>query len=718
MSNTGVKASSVLVCRQWWKVCWVYGDQYKLYRQLYGKKRTTTTTATSISVQQDEWKVCRNCKCPREEHEGASGVSNMAESERIVHKMAAHFGSTGAGSPSDRHSHSDDDSGCALEEYTWVPPGLKPEQVHLYFSGYAEDKVPYVSSVGEKYRIKQLLHQLPPHDNEARYCNALHEDEKKELRLFSQQRKKEALGRATVKQLTEPQPCQNCEESISRGDMAVFASRAGPTSCWHPACFTCCVCKELLVDLIYFFKDGKLYCGRHHAESLKPRCAACDEIIFADECTEAEGRAWHMRHFCCFECDRQLGGERYVMRDGRPFCLHCFDATFAEYCDSCGDPIGVDQGQMSHEGQHWHATENCFRCHACHLSLLGRPFLPRKGLIYCSVHCSKVGDQSSNNKRNKPSQNNYGSDNRTSSPLVPRSPLVPYRNAPSKDPLVMPNVQGVENKSNSSLNKDNTENKSLIEKEKSPMLGRSREPINMSDLTIDALMSKSPQVFVQVVEEIEEQRKDHSRYHHRRTTAHFSMPDLTRDTGSATPPETPTKTDLNSSSSGAVSSKKLIVRFSPSTANLPPSSDDEEQRTLSQKVERSSSSSCAGSEDTFTKSQQLPQHHHHKRNSAVLRSRSYGDRSELESSFQKMSTAQASTSRYEDDRCSTCSSSSSDDEDPYELPPRRAYGGVRISYVSNDTLAVARQRSGNLQSSGGKSLRRRRKHDDKNCIVS
>ena len=34
-------------------------------------------------------------------------------------------------SPADlqRHSHSDDDSGCALEEYTWVPPGLKPDQV-------------------------------------------------------------------------------------------------------------------------------------------------------------------------------------------------------------------------------------------------------------------------------------------------------------------------------------------------------------------------------------------------------------------------------------------------------------------------------------------------------------------------------------------------------------------------------------------------------------
>ena len=40
-------------------------------------------------------------------------------------------GTGGAGGQTDlaRHSHSDDDSGCALEEYTWVPPGLKPDQV-------------------------------------------------------------------------------------------------------------------------------------------------------------------------------------------------------------------------------------------------------------------------------------------------------------------------------------------------------------------------------------------------------------------------------------------------------------------------------------------------------------------------------------------------------------------------------------------------------------
>uniref|UniRef100_A0A2P2HYN0 Prickle-like protein 2 n=3 Tax=Hirondellea gigas TaxID=1518452 RepID=A0A2P2HYN0_9CRUS len=358
------------------------------------------------------------------------------------------FGGVGVMSDPQRHSHSDDDSGCALEEYTWVPPGLKPEQVHLYFSALPEDKVPYVNSVGEKYRIKQLLHQLPPHDNEVRYCNGLREEEKKELRLFSAQRKRESLGRGTVKQLqVNPQPttcCSQCSEKLSGGDIVVSAARSGPNACWHPACFTCHVCRELLVDLIYFWKEGLLYCGRHHAESLKPRCAACDEIILADECTEAEGRAWHMKHFACFDCDARLGGQRYIMRDGRPYCLQCFDSMFAEYCDTCGHPIGVDQGQMTHEGQHWHATESCFCCHTCQSSLLGRPFLPRRGSIFCSIACSKgepptpsdsngntpVGQQqgvigsslfpskpsSQSNKQNRTSAGYEGSDSTIASP--------------------------------------------------------------------------------------------------------------------------------------------------------------------------------------------------------------------------------------------------------------------------------------------------------------
>lgn len=69
-----------------------------------------------------------------------------------------------------------------------------------------------------------------------------------------------------------------CEEPQSSGDIVIFASRFGQNVSWHPGCFICCVCKELLVDLIYFHREGRLYCGRHHSETLKPRCSACDEV--------------------------------------------------------------------------------------------------------------------------------------------------------------------------------------------------------------------------------------------------------------------------------------------------------------------------------------------------------------------------------------------------------------------------------------------------------
>ncbi|KAM9376311.1 LOW QUALITY PROTEIN: prickle-like protein 1a [Pholidichthys leucotaenia] len=287
-----------------------------------------------------------------------------------------------------RSSTSDDDSGCALEEYAWVPPGLKLEQVQLYFSCLPEEKIPYVNSPGEKFRIKQLLYQLPPHDNEVRYGQSLTEEEKKELHMFSVQRKKEALGRGIIK-LTRNllnSICEHCGESISGGEIAIFASRAGPGVCWHPSCFTCSTCSELLVDMIYFYHEGKIHCGRHHAELLKPRCSACDEIIFADECTEAEGRHWHMKHFSCYECE-MTGGQRYFMKDGRPYCSGCFECLYAEYCEACGH-IGVDHAQMTYEWTHWHATESCFSCAHCKSSLLGCPFLPYQGRITAPKPCS------------------------------------------------------------------------------------------------------------------------------------------------------------------------------------------------------------------------------------------------------------------------------------------------------------------------------------------
>ena len=105
--------------------------------------------------------MCRSCRCPREDHQRSSieagGVSSGlaglgVPASSMAMAMAFQSGAVpgGAGAPHQepfkspvqgppvlqdalmhhqRLSQSDDDSGCALEEYTWVPPGLRPDQV-------------------------------------------------------------------------------------------------------------------------------------------------------------------------------------------------------------------------------------------------------------------------------------------------------------------------------------------------------------------------------------------------------------------------------------------------------------------------------------------------------------------------------------------------------------------------------------------------------------
>ncbi|KAK9503345.1 hypothetical protein O3M35_011941 [Rhynocoris fuscipes] len=71
--------------------------------------------------------------------------------------------------------------------------------------------------------------------------------------------------------------CPECGLAVNSGDVAILAPKFGDKVLWHPGCFVCSQCKQLLVDLTYCVHDDLLYCERHYAEQLKPRCSACDE---------------------------------------------------------------------------------------------------------------------------------------------------------------------------------------------------------------------------------------------------------------------------------------------------------------------------------------------------------------------------------------------------------------------------------------------------------
>lgn len=332
----------------------------------------------------------------------------------------------------------------------------------------------------------------------------------------------------------------------------------------------------------------------------------CPQIILADECTEAEGRAWHMKHFACAECAHQLGGQRYIMREARPYCLQCFDGCFAEYCDACGEPVGVDQGQMSHEGQHWHATERCFACHACHASLLGRPFLPRKGAIFCSIACSK-GEPPTPSDSSGPGQR---------PPRVSRP-----RRIPSPISTVSP----------------------------------ARSPGGERSLHVDADSEPSCSV--------------------------------TRESPPPVPPPARLDIEVPSPEEEEVSSDnwRPPPPVEAEAVVAPGHSSSMPELTV---IERSSPRRVRGGRTV----------------------RFCGDDNEgFEPDERPHRTGSDRAGRRDEDAasyCSTCSSSSSS-TDSYSLPARRAYGGVRISYVPDDAVACARRER-----------QRKNAPQDKNCIIS
>ena len=79
-------------------------------------------------------------------------------------------------------------------------------------SALPEGKVPYIDSHGERYRNKQIIVQLPPYDSEARFCNDLSDEEKRELRIFVALRKRDALDRGVVKQIPDVSEGYSCKE--------------------------------------------------------------------------------------------------------------------------------------------------------------------------------------------------------------------------------------------------------------------------------------------------------------------------------------------------------------------------------------------------------------------------------------------------------------------------------------------------------------------------
>lgn len=132
------------------------------------------------------------------------------------------------------------------------------------------------------------------------------------------------------------------------------------------------------MDLTYCIYNDDIYCERHFAEKLKPRCGKCDELIFSGEYVEALGKKWHCGHFACKYCDTDLtGGEikrshfnngnsrdcffcsspggQYALGPGQiPCCIPCYESKHQSECVECSKPIGLSTRDVAYQDKHWH----------------------------------------------------------------------------------------------------------------------------------------------------------------------------------------------------------------------------------------------------------------------------------------------------------------------------------------------------------------------------
>lgn len=106
------------------------------------------------------------------------------------------------------------------------------------------------------------------------------------------------------------------------------------------------------------------------------------QLIFSGEYTKAMSKDWHSGHFCCWQCDESLTGQRYVLRDEHPYCVRCYEQVFANSCEECSKLIGIDSKDLSYKEKHWH--EACFLCNKCRVSLVDKPFGSKAEKVYCA----------------------------------------------------------------------------------------------------------------------------------------------------------------------------------------------------------------------------------------------------------------------------------------------------------------------------------------------
>ncbi|XP_014691710.2 filamin-binding LIM protein 1 isoform X2 [Equus asinus] len=175
---------------------------------------------------------------------------------------------------------------------------------------------------------------------------------------------------AVPPQLSNGDICAFCHKTVSPRELAVEAMKRQ----YHAQCFTCRTCRRQLAGQSFYQKDGRPLCEPCYQDTLE-KCGKCGEVV-REHIIRALGRAFHPTCFTCVTCARCIGDESFALdSQNEVYCLDDFYRKFAPVCSICENPIiprdGKDAFKIECMGRNFH--ENCYRCEDCRILLSVEP---------------------------------------------------------------------------------------------------------------------------------------------------------------------------------------------------------------------------------------------------------------------------------------------------------------------------------------------------------
>ncbi|XP_045493682.1 PDZ and LIM domain protein Zasp isoform X5 [Colias croceus] len=173
--------------------------------------------------------------------------------------------------------------------------------------------------------------------------------------------------------------CASCNGNI-RGPFITALGRI-----WCPEHFICvnATCRRPLQDIGFVEENGQLYCEFCFEQYIAPSCDKCHAKIKGD-CLNAIGKHFHPECFSCVYCGKLFGNNPFFLEDGLPYCEADWNELFTTKCFACGFPVEAGDRWVEALNNNYHSQ--CFNCTVCKKNLEGQSFFAKGGRPFCKIH--------------------------------------------------------------------------------------------------------------------------------------------------------------------------------------------------------------------------------------------------------------------------------------------------------------------------------------------